>query len=85
MLNKITENYPDETILKADGFDEAIIGIDEDSMRLIYSISKCVQILIDQGMTIEDAMEYLSFNVTNTYVGKLTPIWCQDFFFDFVP
>lgn len=85
MLDKIIENYPDETILRADGFDDAIIGVEEDSMRLIYSVSRCVQILVDDGMSIEDAMEHLSFNVTNAYVGKLTPIWCQDFFFEFVP
>jgi len=44
-LESILENYPDESFLKADGFDEAVIGVDENSMRLIYSVSKCIEIL----------------------------------------
>jgi hypothetical protein len=45
MLEKILEWFPEDEILKADGFDEAVIGIDENSMRLIYSKSKCIEIL----------------------------------------
>ena len=40
MIEKIVEAYYDEDFLKADGFDEAVIGVDEDTMRLIYSVSK---------------------------------------------
>lgn len=47
MLEKILEWFPEEEILKADGYDDAIIGIDDSSMRLIYSVSKCIQILIE--------------------------------------
>lgn len=45
MLETILENYSEEEFLKADGFDEAIIGVDEKTMRLIYSVSKCLKIL----------------------------------------
>ena len=78
MINKIIENY-DEEFLKADGFDDAIIGIDEHSMRLIYSVSKCIEILM-KDMSEEDAMEYFSYNVSGAYVGEKTPIWCNDIF-----
>jgi hypothetical protein len=80
ILNEILENYPDDSFLTADGFEEAIIGVDEQSMRLVYSVSKCINILIDQGMTEEDAMEHFSFNVAGSYVGEQTPIWCNDNF-----
>jgi hypothetical protein len=79
MINKILENYEGESILKADGFDEAIIGIDETSMRLIYSIKKCIEILT-QDMSEEEAIEYFYFNVQGSYVGEQTPIWCHDNF-----
>jgi hypothetical protein len=79
MIKAITEQYQDESFLKADGFDEAIIGVDETSMRLIYSVSKCIQILC-KDMNEEDAMEYFSFNVSGAYVGEKTPIWCYDNF-----
>ena len=79
MIDKIIEQYEDETFLKADGFDEAIIGVDETTMRLIYSVSKCIEILM-RDMTEEDAMEHFSFNVSGGYVGEKTPIWCSDNF-----
>jgi len=79
MIQVITEQYQDESFLKADGFDEAIIGVDETSMRLIYSVSKCIQILC-KDMNEEDAMEYFSYNVSGAYVGEKTPIWCYDNF-----
>jgi hypothetical protein len=78
MLDKILEWFPEEEILKADGFDDAIIGIEDDSMRLIYSISKCIEILVAQGMSDEDAVEYFHFNTKCAWVGDKTPIWCTD-------
>ena len=78
MLNEILENYPDDSFLKADGFDDAVIGLDEQSMRLVYSVSKCIAILRTEGMTEEDALEHFSFNVSGAYVGDQTPIWCND-------
>lgn len=80
MLQYIIDNFEGEEILVADGFDKAIIGIDESSMRLIYSVSKCIDILINEGMDEEEAREYFSFNVSGAYVGEKTPIWCEDEF-----
>jgi len=79
MLESILLNYQDEELLKADGFDDAIIGIDESSMRLIYSVSKCIEIL-SKDMSTEDAIEYFDFNVGCAFVGEKTPIWCYDIF-----
>lgn len=80
MLEKILEQYQDEEILKADGFDDAVIGIEENSMRLIYSVEKCIEILMKQGMDMAEAVEYFDFNVSGSYVGEKTPIWCDDLF-----
>lgn len=79
ILDYILETYDDESFLKADGFDEAIIGVDENSMRLIYSVSKCIEIL-SQDMSEEDALEHFYYNVSGSYVGEKTPIWCIDNF-----
>lgn len=76
MLEYILEQYEDEEILIADGFDQAIIGIEESSMRLIYSVNKCIEILTED-MSEEDALEYFSYNVIGSYVGEKTPIWCN--------
>ena len=81
MLEQILEYFGDEEFLKADGFDEAVIGVEESSMRLIYSVTKCLEILvINEEMSLEEAIEYFDFNVRSAYVGDKTPIWCEDGF-----
>lgn len=79
MIQDLIEIYPEETFLKADGFDEAIIGVEESSMRLVYSVRKCIDILCND-MSLEDACEHFNYNVRGAYVGKKTPIWCADNF-----
>jgi hypothetical protein len=79
MLEDILEYYPEEEILKADGFDDAIIGIDWNNMRLIYSVKKCIDIL-SEHMSEEEATEYFEYNVSSAWVGEKTPIWCFDDF-----
>jgi hypothetical protein len=78
LLQQILENYPDEDFLKADGFDAAIIGVEEKTMRLIYSVKKCMDILMEDDMSELDALEYFSYNMEGAYVGEKTPIWCND-------
>jgi len=78
ILDEILEAYPEDSFLTADGFNDAVIGLDEQSMRLVYSVSKCIAILKSEGMTEEDALEHFSFNVSGAYVGDQTPIWCND-------
>ncbi len=95
ILDDIVEQYSDEKLLSADGFDDAVIGIDERSMRLIYSVSKCIAILMPQmeveedeledGESVQDkqyklAVEYLEYNTFGAYMGEKTPIWCFDDF-----
>jgi len=81
MIEKIMEQYQGETFLVADGFDKAIIGVCEgDPVRIIYSVTKCLEILIAEGMEEEDAMEHFDFNVRGGYVGDRTPVWCVDNF-----
>jgi hypothetical protein len=78
MLDIILEAFTEEEILKADGFDDAIIGIDYHSIRLIYSCRMALDILVKEGMSEYDAIEHFEYNVINSYVGEKTPIWCVD-------
>ena len=79
MLHDIIENYYEYEFLIANGFNDAVIGVDETSMRLIYSVSKCLEIL-EKDMDEEDAMEYFTYNVSGAWMGDKTPIWCWDNF-----
>jgi len=74
-------------ILLADGFEEAFIGIGNQYTKepvAIYDREKCIEILVKQfskgGRKDEDdlyteAVEYLDFNVTGSWVGDRTPIF----------
>ena len=79
MLEKILTTFEEEEILILDGFDSAVIGIDRNSMRLIYSIEKIIEIL-KTHLSRFDAFEYFEFNILNAYVGEKTPIFCDDNF-----
>ena len=65
-------------MLKADGFDAAIIGIDT-NQRMVYSIEKILAILIDDDMNEEDALEYFYYNIAGSYVGDYTPIYIWEY------
>lgn len=80
----IETSYPDysDKILLADGFDNAFIGVGENSESnpvAIYSIEKCLNILAEQFKDEEDpetdAIDYFEFNVRGSYVGEFTPMF----------
>lgn len=74
-IQKMCEEREIELLL-ADGLDEAFIGYTDDyPARAIYDKSLCVQCMMDEGMSMEDAIEYLEFNTFYTYVGEQTPLF----------
>lgn len=76
-LNEILEEMPDEEFLRADGFDEAVIGYEPNTLKLVYDIDKMVSALVKQGMTEDDAWEFLEYNTFSAYVGEKTPIYIR--------
>ena len=75
---KISEEYPD--LLKADGFDDAIIGVVEriGVQAICYDQEKVIDILIERdGMDYEEAVEYFEFNIAGAWVGESTPFFLQ--------
>lgn len=67
----------DQTLF-ADGFDDAIIGLNHKGgyYRVAYDGKKMVeQLEKTEGWTREEAMEWLQFNTFNAYFGKGTPIY----------
>jgi hypothetical protein len=69
----------DVEFLSADGFDEAVIGVEPNNLVLIYSIKKCVDILVERdGMDRDEAREFLDHNSICAHMGEDTPIWCDD-------
>jgi hypothetical protein len=65
----------------ADGFDEAILGVDSSNERVIYSYKKCLEILMERdNMSNDEAVEFFAFNVIGSFMGEKTPIYCYDLF-----
>jgi len=78
MLDEILDNYPDEEIITIDNFDSAVIGIDPNSMRLIYSENRIIEIIMtENGCDELEAMEHYEYNIMCAYVGEKTPIFCR--------
>ncbi len=67
-------SYINEQALFADGFDEALIGIDQVDYVAVYDVEKCIDVLVqDTGMTLEESKEYFEYNTLGAYVGEYTP------------
>lgn len=67
-----------EKTYTADGFDEAIVGIESGSSvpRVVYSIEKMINILCEKyGWDEDESSEFISFNVIGAYLGEGTPLY----------
>lgn len=69
----------DESVLLADGFENAFVGIGRQfgNPISVYNREKCIQILEEQGMSTEEAEEYFRFNTEGAWVGEQTPIFLE--------
>lgn len=73
-------------MLKADGLDEAIIGQalvwlgNERQEVLVYSCEKIMEILMARdGMSQEEAHEFIEYNIEGAYMGNQTPVFVWDY------
>ena len=67
-----------ETMLFADGFDDALVGVGSafgGDLCAIYDADAIVESLMKQGMDYAEAMEHFDFNIAGAYVGEQTPIF----------
>ena len=70
-----------DDLLIADGLDDAIVGIQEDTGIVFYSREKVMKILMERdGMSELDALEFADYNIFNAYMGEKTPVFLHDFF-----
>ena len=78
-LENLAELNPDA--LLADGLEAALVGYTVNHHHphvAVYDIDKCVDVLVERdGMTPEDAEEYLSFNTLGAYVGENGPMYVR--------
>ena len=83
MMNRkdIIDLYADAEpeMLVADGYDSAIEGVvwDGERPRVVYRMESILEILMDQGMTYDEASEYFDFNVAGSHMGVYTPLYLE--------
>ena len=70
----------DENILLADGFGDAFIGLAHrlNNTFAIYDYNKCIEILMEMDMDIDEAKDYFEYNVVGAWVGNQTPAFLED-------
>ncbi len=76
--NELAEHFGDD-LLFADNFDNAIIGVSmgiSSGTKVVYNAEEMARTLVvSEGITEQEAWEYLEFNTFNAYVGENTPIF----------
>jgi len=86
MLESIIDNYPDQDIYILENLDDAIIGYNKQSNRVIYSVKKIIELIMieeklnDKNFTLHDAMDYFGYNIESNSCGEFSPILCYDNF-----
>jgi hypothetical protein len=66
--------------LLADGLEQAYLGYVINTHHksvAVYDATKCVEIMMGDGMTEEEAQEYLEFNTFSAYVGENGPLFVK--------
>ena len=79
MMNA-NDNDGDEDPVFAVGFEAALIGIGRKfNINLaVYDYNKCVEILMERDeMSVEEAVEFMEYNVVGAYVGPQTPVFVE--------
>ena len=66
----------EEECLTADGFDDALVGCTYGAnVVAVYDIQRMIEVLVNEGMDHDDAVEFLEYNVVSAYLGDKTPLY----------
>ena len=78
MIDKehLMEVLAEEECLTADGFDDALVGCTYGAnVVAVYDIQRMIEVLVNEGMDHDDAVEFLEYNVVSAYLGEKTPLY----------
>lgn len=82
LLQQILDNYPDQEFIILDGLDNAVIGVDQNAEKLVYSINGIVDCFVEQGMEPDEAIEFYEYNTARAvpYIENAPILVYTDFF-----
>ena len=68
-------------MITADGFETAFVAVAfryNGNDIAVYDYDLCIDVLIDRDtMSVEEANEFMSYNVIGAYVGEETPLFIR--------
>lgn len=73
----------DDEVYLVDGFDHGLIGIAEGwigqsrGFVALYDIPRCIEVLAESGMTLDEAEDYFAHHVIGAYMGPGTPVFAM--------
>ncbi len=74
----LVELSGDDGLLFADGFDAALLGVMQRCGQpavVVYDRDRCIEVLVEEGMTEDEAEEHFQFNVEGGWLGERTPAY----------
>jgi hypothetical protein len=78
LMQDLADENPEA--LLADGFEDCILGYTcnhHHPVVAVYDLGLCVRKLIEDGLSEDDAVEYLAFNTLGAYVGANGPLFVR--------
>lgn len=78
LFELLGEDEDDVVLLEGPEFDAAIVGLAEryGQPRIVcYDYDKVLQVLRQQGMSEEEAVEWWDFNIIGAWMGETTPVF----------
>ena len=76
VLDQLMSRVDGEAVV-LDGFNEAIIGHGSqfpNEQVIVYSAQRILNVLVGDGMSAKEALEYYEFNIEALSAGDLTPV-----------
>ena len=78
LFDDLAEENPEA--LLADGFESCLLGYTcnhHHPVVAVYDLGQCVRKLMDDGLSEDEAVEYLSYNTLGAYVGVNGPLFVR--------
>tara|TARA_S200002703_G_scaffold89795_1_gene77459 strand:+ start:434 stop:703 length:270 start_codon:yes stop_codon:yes gene_type:complete len=79
IIKQLVKENPEALLMEPrEDFDQAVVSIttnQEGQVVAVYDEVKIIDVLVDQGMTEDEAWEYFYFNIEGAYMGKNTPVY----------
>ena len=76
------EGYEETVVFSNPDYADAFIGVTDRGGVAVYDYELMVESLVREGMSYEDAMDFIDYNTIGAYFGEKTPIVIHSLHFE---